>query len=183
MTMLGRSDEGERGSRCRSASPPVQTLSVQPGLTVAELLALAVPDRALHRSASIALRSYGEACAKPIVLHRNVWHIVRPKPGMCVEITIANGGGFAPDWLSSTLRAALVAVSVTVVAAFVGVSGEGDGSFLQPTVTEGRRLAAVTLLIPCTAPLMIRIEDDRGGINVQSPGWLCELIARKGAGA
>jgi hypothetical protein len=62
-------------------------------------------------------------------------------------------------------------------------SGDRGHHHLQPTVTEGRRLAAATLLIPCTAHLMARTEYGRGGNTVQSPGWLCEIIARRAAGA
>jgi hypothetical protein len=129
--------------------------TVKAGATIAELLAEAVPDRALHLFAHVSLVDdglSGEAMALP----PEVWERVRPKPGTRVQITLVPMGGSGKNPLRIVLSLAVIAASFAFGQAIGGLIVGGVGSnFLGMTVTAGLQSAVGGFLIPCAGPLLI----------------------------
>jgi predicted phage tail protein len=132
--------------------------TVKAGATIAELLAEAVPDRALHRYAHVSL--IDDAMAREAMpVPREVWERVRPKPGTRVQITIVPMGGRGKGGGKNPLRTVL---SIAVIAAsfFLGATlgglivGEVGSTFLGLTVTKSLQAAVGGFIIPCGGPLL-----------------------------
>lgn len=133
------------------------SLTVRSGSTVAEMLAHAVPDHALHRFAHVTLL-HDDGGGEPITLHRDVWHRVRPKPGIRVEIMIVpeGGGGGGKNPLRTILSIAVIAASFFIGPALGGlIVGEVGSTFLGLAVTQSLQAAVGGFLVPCSADLII----------------------------
>lgn len=131
--------------------------TVKAGGTLADLLAEAIPDRALHPYAVVFL---GDAAMieGAIEIPRDRWHRVRPKPGTVVQITLVPQGGGGKNPLRILFSIAIAAASF-FLGGFVG----GTLLMLPATTTLGGLIpAGIPLasavggfLIPCAGPLLI----------------------------
>ncbi len=138
--------------------------TVKAGATIAELLAEAVPDRALHHYAHVSLIDDVMA-REPMPLPREVWGRVRPKPGTRVQITLVpmgGGGGGGKNPLRTVLSIAVIAASFFLGATVGGlILGEVGSTFLGMTVTKALQAAVGGFIIPCAGPLLIATAPPR----------------------
>lgn len=143
--------------------------TVKAGGTLAELLAEAIPDRALHRHAHITL-SDAALAQKGEVIPPALWHRVRPKPGTALTITLVPMGGGGKNPFRIILSLAVIAASFAFGSALgaLGLEALGikESAILFGSLTAGKVAGAIGgFIIPCAGPLLIASVPPRKEIS------------------
>jgi len=114
---------------------------VPEGLTVAETLALVVPDRSVHAFANISVGGHQ--------LLREHWHRIRTKPGQQLAIILVPAGG--QDILRTVLILAVVVALAFAAPYLLPVLGPGMTAAVIAGVSTAAFLA-INALIPPAVP-------------------------------
>lgn len=138
--------------------------TVKAGGTLAELLAEAIPDRALHHHAHITL-SDAALAQKGEVIPPALWH-----RASALTITLVPMGGGGKNPFRIILSLAVIAASFAFGSALgaLGLEALGvkESAILFGSLTAGKVAGAIGgFLIPCAGPLLIASVPPRKEIS------------------